>query len=300
MRVLIIGCGYVGMALGAELARRGHAVSGVRRNPVFGSELKAAGIQPVFADVTNATSLAKLPRDFDWVVNCAGSGGGGAEEYRQLYLHGTRNLIEWLAAAPPKKFVYTSSTSAYGQDDGSLVDESAPTVPLTETAKVLVETEQTLLMAARDTGFPAVVLRLAGIYGPGRGFYLREFLRGQARIEGKGDRYVNMIHRDDVAGAIIAALERGKAGEAYNGCDNEPATLVSVYSWLAEKLKLPLPPSAPEDPYSPRRRGATNKRVSNRRLREELGYAFRFPTFREGFAAELSRSGLLPSGSLPV
>ncbi len=294
MRVLIIGCGYVGLALGAELVRSGHAVFGVRRNPAAGSELKSTGIQPLFADITNSASLAKLPRDFDWVVNCAGSGGGGVEDYRRLYMQGTRNLIEWLASAPPQKFVYTSSTSVYGQDDGSQVDETAPTAPQMETSQVLVETEQTLLEAARATGFPTIVLRLAGIYGPGRGFYLREFLRGQARMEGTGQRFVNMIHRDDVTGAIIAALERGQVGEAYNVCDDEPATLVSVYSWLAEKLKLPLPPSTPEDPYSPRRRGATNKRVSNRRLHEELGYTLKFPTFREGYALELSRLGRLP------
>jgi nucleoside-diphosphate-sugar epimerase len=298
MRALIVGCGYVGLALGAELVRRGHAVFGVRRNPVTGSEQKSAGIQPLFADITNPTSLAKLPRDFDWVVNCAGSGGGGVEDYRQLYLQGTRNLIEWFAHAPPQRFVYTSSTSVYGQDDGSLVNESAPTAPQTETGRVLVETEQTLLDAAHATGFPAIVLRLAGIYGPGRGFYLREFLRGQARMEGAGERFVNMIHRDDVASAILAALEHGRAGQAYNVCDDEPAALVTVYRWLAEKLKLPLPPSTPEDPYSLRRRGATNKRVSNHRLHTELSYTLNFPTFREGFAAELVRQGVLPRESI--
>jgi nucleoside-diphosphate-sugar epimerase len=294
MKVLIVGCGYVGLALGAELGRCGHLVFGMRRNPAAGSELRSAGIQPLFADIANAESLDELPRDFDWVVNCAGSGGGAPEDYRRLYLQGTRNLIEWLRLIPLKKFVYTSSTSVYAQDDGSLVDESAPTEPKAETGRILVETEQTLLKSAHTAGIPAVVLRLAGIYGPGRGFYLREFLQGQARLEGSGQRFVNMIHRDDVAGAIIAALERGQPGGVYNVCDDEPATLRSVYAWLGEKLKLPLPPSTPVDPYSRRRRGATNKRISNHRLRIELGYTLKFPTFREGFAAELARSGLLP------
>ncbi|HEY9171835.1 MAG TPA: SDR family oxidoreductase [Verrucomicrobiae bacterium] len=294
MRVLIIGCGYVGLAVGAELARRGHVVFGVRRNPATGSELLSAGIQPLFADITNPTSLAKLPRDCDWVVNCAGSGSSDVADYRRLYLEGTRNLIAWLAAAPPARYLYTSSTSVYGQDDGSLVNESAPTAPDTDTGRVLVETEQTLLDTARTNGFPGIVLRVAGIYGPGRGYYLREFLRGQARLEGAGRRFVNMIHRDDVVSAILAALERGRPGQAYNVCDDEPATLVTVYTWLAETLKLPLPRATPEDPYSMRRRGATNKRVSNHRLRAELGCALKFPTFREGYTAELRRQGLLP------
>ena len=94
MRVLIVGCGYVGLPLGAELARRGHAVSGLRRSAA--AELRAAGIEPLPADVTRAETLRNLRRDFDWVVNCAASGGGSAEDYRQLYLEGNRNLVSWL------------------------------------------------------------------------------------------------------------------------------------------------------------------------------------------------------------
>ena len=127
MRVLIVGCGYVGLPLGAELVRQGHEVFGLRRSAA--EEMKAAGIKPILADITMPETFAQLPRDFDWVVNCAASGGGDADAYRQLYLQGTRNLIEWLAPVPPKKFVYTSSTSVYGQNDGSLVKESSPTEP---------------------------------------------------------------------------------------------------------------------------------------------------------------------------
>ena len=115
MRVLIVGCGYVGVPLGAELVRLGHEVFGLRRNPAAEAELKAAGIQPLVGDVTRPETLAKLPRDFDWVVNCVAA-GGDAENYREVYLQGTRNLIEWLAPNPPKKFVYTSSTSVYGAE----------------------------------------------------------------------------------------------------------------------------------------------------------------------------------------
>ena len=143
MRVLIVGCGYVGLPLGAELVRLGHEVSGLRRNAAAAeAELKAAGIAPLVADITKPETLAQLPREFDWVVNCVSSTGGDAESYRQIYLQGARNLIEWLAPSPPKKLVYTSSTSVYGQIDASQVKESSPTEPLVETAKVLVETEK--------------------------------------------------------------------------------------------------------------------------------------------------------------
>ena len=130
MRVLIVGCGYVGLPLGAELVRLGHEVFGLRRSASAENELKAAGIKPLVADITRPDELARLPRDFDWVVNCVSSTGGDAEDYRQVYLQGTRNLIEWLSAAPPKKFVYTSSTSVYGQTDGSQVKETSPTEPV--------------------------------------------------------------------------------------------------------------------------------------------------------------------------
>src|SRR5476649_2832404 len=197
MRVLIVGCGYVGVQLGIELIRLGHEVFGLRRNVSSENELKAAGIQPLTGDVTQPETLAKLPRDFDWVVNCVAA-GGDANNYREVYLQGTRNLIEWLAANPPKKFVYTSSTSVYAQNDGSVVTETSPTEPDAPTSKVLVETEKLLLAAAkmnlkatdiplnrppatfspdgrerRDEGasFPVVILRVAGIYGPDRGHW---------------------------------------------------------------------------------------------------------------------------------
>src|SRR5690242_9879435 len=123
MRVLIVGCGYVGLPLGKELARQGHEVFGLHRGALAEVELKAAGITPLRADITQPASLAKLPRDFDWVVNCTASGGGGSDDYRKIYLEGNRNLVAWLAGSPLKKFIYTSSSSVYGQNDGSVVTE---------------------------------------------------------------------------------------------------------------------------------------------------------------------------------
>jgi nucleoside-diphosphate-sugar epimerase len=289
MRVLIVGCGYVGLPLGAELVRQGHDVFGLRRNASADDELKAARITPLHADITKPGDLEKLPREFDWVVNCAASGGGGVEEYRQLYLMGNRNLIEWLRPAPPKRYIYTSSTSVYGQNDGSTVVETDPVAPLNETGKILVMTENLLLAAATEIKFPTVILRLAGIYGPGRGYWLKQFLSGEARIEGKGDRILNMIHRDDVVGAIIAALKRAPLPSVYNAVDNEPVNQLDFFKWLAERLGKPLPPSAPEDSEATRKRGVTNKRVSNLRLRRQLSYEFKYPTFRQGHAAEIEK-----------
>jgi nucleoside-diphosphate-sugar epimerase len=283
MRALIVGCGYVGMALGKELVRRGHEVFGLRRTERDHGDLKAAGIAPLKGDITKPKDLARLPRDFDWVVNCVSSSRGDAEDYRRVYLEGMQNLLEWLSTKSPKKFVYTSSTSVYAQTDGSLVTEGSATEPAAETARVVLETEKILMQAAKQ-GFPAVILRVAGIYGPGRGYWFKQFLQGEAKFEGKGERILNMVHRDDVAGAIIAALEKGRPGELYNVVDDEPVTQLGLFQWLSTASGKDMPPFVEE--RTERKRGSTSKRVSNRRLKTELGYQFKYPTFREGFAAQ--------------
>jgi nucleoside-diphosphate-sugar epimerase len=289
MRVLIVGCGYVGLPLGKELARQGHAVFGLRRSALAEAELQAAGITPLHADITQPDSLARLPRDFDWVVNCTASGGGGVDDHRKIYLEGNSNLVRWLANSPPAKFVYTSSTSVYGQNDGSVVTEKSPVEPEAPTSKVLVETEKLLLAAAEEHRLPAVILRVAGIYGPGRGHWFKHFLRGEARIEGDGARWLNMIHRDDLIGVIIAALRDAKPGEIFNAADNESVSQKLFFEWLAAELQRPLPAIGPADAEAWRRRGVTNKRVSNAKLRAELNYKLQFPDFRAGYAAEIGR-----------
>ncbi len=291
MRVLIAGCGYVGRQLGAALAAHGHHVVGLRRSPAAAEALRAAGIEPAFGDVADRPSLDALPLPFDWVVNCVASGGGGPEDYRRTYLKGTRHLLDWLGASPPAKFIYTSSTGVYGQTDGADVDETSPTEPVSATAQTLVTTERVLLKTARERDFPAIVLRLAGIYGPGRGYWLRQFIAGEARIEGEGRRILNLVHRDDVVSAILTVFERGQAGEVYNVVDDAPVTQRGFFTWLATRLNRPLPPVVPEDRAAKPKRGLTNKRVSNRKLKVEVGYQFRYPTFREGFEPELEALG---------
>jgi nucleoside-diphosphate-sugar epimerase len=285
MRVLIIGCGYVGLPLGAELVRQGLEVFGLRRSAAASAEMESAGIKPLVGDITQPDQLLRLPSHYDWVVDAVSASGGGLDQYRAVYLEGARHLIEWLGATPPKKFVYTSSTGVYGQTDGSTVDETSPTETAAETARVLVETEGVLLEAALRRGFPAVILRLAGIYGPGRGYWLKQYLKGEARIQGDGGRYLNMIHRDDVVGVILAALRQGRPGQVYNAVDSEPVSQLALFAWLSEHFGGSLPPPVPTDTAIEGKRGLTNKRVVNRKLTTELGYLFKYPTFREGFQA---------------
>jgi len=279
----------VGLPLGAELVKRGHEVFGLRLTSSADAEMKAAGIIPLTADITRLPDLQKLPGAFEWVINTVSSTRGGTEEYRQVYLQGTRNLIAWLTPAPPRKFLYTSSTSVYGQTDGSLVDESSPAIPASATSQVLLETEQVLLRAA-ETGFASIILRVAGIYGLGRGYWFQKFVRGEATIAGEGERILNMIHREDLVGVIVAALQDGRPGEIYNAVDDEPVAQIDFFRWLSEALGKPMPPFSAQAEEMSRKRGLTNKRISNRKLKREIGYNFRYPTFREGLRAQIELS----------
>ena len=298
MRVLIVGCGYVGLALGAELVRQGHEVTGVRRGDDGSGELRRAGIRPISLDVTAPEVLKSLDDDFDWIVNTISSSKGGVGEYRSTYYEGTARLIEWLSSQKIRRYVYTSSTSVYPQTDGSIVTEESPTEPDSETSRILVETENLVLNAAQQNDFPGVILRVAGIYGPGRGHLFQQFLRGEAHITGDGSRWINMIQRDDVAAAIIAALERGRTGGIYNASDDEPVTQKELLSWFCAQLRRPVPPPMAESEAPLRKRTVTSKRISNRKLRLELRCELKYPTFRQGYSAEIAR--LQAAGQLPV
>jgi nucleoside-diphosphate-sugar epimerase len=250
-----------------------------RKPPEFGGR-----IVPIACDITRRDELKGIPRTYDAVINTASSSKGGPEEYRSVYFEGTRNLLAHLQF---EKYIWTSSTSVYAQSDGGVVTEESLAEPLAATSRILRETEEMLLR-----GGGGIVLRLAGIYGPDRGHLFQQYLRDEARIHGEGARWLNMIHREDAVGAIIAALETGRAGDVYNVTDNEPVTERDFFTWLAQKLKRDLPSVVSESELASRKRGVTSKRVSNRKLHEQLGYTFVYPTFREGYASEISRLGL--------
>jgi nucleoside-diphosphate-sugar epimerase len=269
MRILIIGCGYVGVPLGQALASAGHEVHGIRR-----VAFSAEGITPHAIDLTRREALDSLPPDFDWLINTVSSSRGDAEQHRAVFVDGTKNLLHWLGDSPAR-VLFTSSTSVYPQTDGGWVDETSPANPTTGTGLALIEAEG-LLPAA-------TVLRVAGIYGSERGYLFRQFQKGEAVLPERG-RWLNMIHRDDVVGAILAAMEIEPG--IYNVNDDEPVTQRDFFEWLAQRLGRPMPP---EGETISRKRAVTNKRVRNTKLKA-AGWRLRYPTFRDGYG-ELIREG---------
>jgi len=282
VRVAILGCGYVGLALGARLAEAGHDVTGVRRSEEGLARVADAGLRAVEADVTDGGSLAAVP-DADWLVFAASSGGRGAAAAREVYVDGLAASVDAFAsrADPPDRLVYTSSTGVYGDHGGDWVDESTPVEPTTPKTEVLVEAEA----QARAAPFDATVARFAGLYGPGR-YRLERYLEGPV-TEG----YLNMVHRADAAGAVAHLLEEDRArGETVLVVDDEPVSKWAFADWLAEECGRERPPkrtvaerlAAGDLSDAAERRLRTSKRCANDRLRGH-GYELRYPTFREGY-----------------
>jgi len=269
-RILIAGCGYVGQATADLFHAAGWTVEGWTRSAESAAKLSAKPY-PVYA-INLADREQVYARDgmLDAVIHCASSGGGGLDAYRQVYLNGARSLLDRFAGS---KVIFTSSTSVYAQRDGSWVTEKSETKPAREAGRILLETEQ--LVLAQD----GVVARLAGIYGPGRSALLSKFLAGSAIIDPENDRFINQVHRDDIATALFLLLDRpSPAREIYNVVDDQPILQSECYRWLAAKLNRPIPPMG-RSTAAPKR-GASNKRVSNARLRH-LGWIPRYPTFAE-------------------
>ena len=285
MRVAILGCGYVGLELGRQLAAD-HDVVGVRRSESGRTEIEAAGFDAVQADVTDANALERVP-DSDAVVLAASSGGRGAEVARAVYVEGLATAVDHFCgrADPPDRIVYTSSTGVYGDHGGDWVDEETPVEPTTPKTEVLAEAERTALGRPTEHGVDGTVARYAGLYGPDR-YRLERYVHGPVT-----GGYLNMVHRDDAAGAVRYLLETDRArGEAVNVADDDPVSKWAFADWLADQCGEPDPPKrtiddrlAEEDlSETVERRLRTSKRVSNDRLRE-LGYEFAYPTYREGY-----------------
>lgn len=289
-RLVIFGCGYVGEAVARRALAAGMTVEALTRNPRRAAELTALGVRVVVDDLAADTWHGRIAPGAPFALNCVSSGGGGLDGYRHSYVDGMKSVLAWARRAPVSTLVYTGSTSVYPQGNGQVVDESAPTAGAGETGAILLEAEA-LLRAATGAWERWFVLRLAGIYGPGRHHLLDQVRAGAAELPGPGTHHLNLAHRDDIVAAVFAALSfpESRAGGIYNVADGAPATKAEVVAWLAAQLGLPAPRFAGGKASGRRGFAAPPDRIiSNARLQSELGWRPRYPSFREGYAGILS------------
>ncbi len=263
-RALVVGCGFVGEAAVDLLHAGGWEVMGWTA-----SEASAARLSAVKPYAVSAQDILGALPDLapDAVVDCVSSGRGGVEAYRRVYLEGAQAL---LAAFPRARLIFTSSTSVYAQTDGSWVDERSPAEPERETGRILRETEEIVLASPGGA-----VLRLAGLYGPGRSTLVGKARAGATRVEGDGLRWMNFCHRDDAAAAIAMTADRDLCG-LFNVADDSPIQQGECVRALAVLFGQAPPETVPPD--LDRKRGWTSKRVSNARFRS-LGWKPAHPSF---------------------
>lgn len=275
VRTLIIGCGYIGLPLALSLHGKGHEITGWVHSAASAGSLAGQPFeQLITGSVADAKVWDEVKKKFDFVVHCASSGRGDQAAYEEVFLRGAQMMA---ARQPQARRVLVSSTSVYGQTTGEVVTEHSVAEPASATSRALREAERSALASG------AIVARSVGIYGPGRGVLFEKLRRGEAVIEGDGLRWINQIHQRDLVRALGHLVGVGVPGEIYNAADDTPVTYRDYYAWCSAFLRKPMPPFGPLN--TQRKRGLTNKRVSNAKLRA-TGWAPVYPSFREGIPAD--------------
>jgi nucleoside-diphosphate-sugar epimerase len=287
--LLCFGYGYSAQALGRRLLAKGWRVLGTARSAEKAEAIRAMGAEPVPWPPARCGPLLDLathvlvsappgPGGDPVLMHCAGAFGARAED------------LDWVG--------YLSTVGVYGDRGGEWVDESAECRPATGRGRARLAAEQEWLAYWHEAGLPVHVFRLAGIYGPGRGPFAK-VRAGTARRIIKAGQVFSRIHVEDIATVLEASIARPHPGTVYNVCDDEPAPPEDVIAYAAELLGLPVPPAVgyEEAELTPMARSfyAESKRVSNARIKKELGVRLAYPTYREGLQALLEAEGGQPS-----
>jgi nucleoside-diphosphate-sugar epimerase len=274
-KILIIGCGALGYELARQLADAGHDVTGLKRSPPTVSQEKFKYFR---ADISSAQDLEKLGADFEHIFFIVSADSRNESSYHDIYEIGINNLINKFGKANPEApWIFVSSTSVYGQNQGEWVDEDSPALPTKVTSLEILKAEQKLIALNPNN----VVVRFSGIYGPGREYLLRTARQAPA-IQKDPPYYTNRIHQRDCVSVLRFLLEQRLAGisleQWYLASDDDPAPLWDVISWMAEQMHCN-PPTAKMTGQD----SGMNKRCRNDRLKK-LGYSFKYPDYKAGYS----------------
>ncbi len=274
---LIVGCGYLGHVVARRWLARGFRVSALTRSR--SAELTALGVVPILGDVTDPATLV-FPA-VNRVLYAVGMDRTAGKSMRDVYLTGLGNVLDRLPV--DGAVAYVSSSSVYGQTTGEWVDESSPTAPREESGKLLLECEQ-LLHARRPD---AMILRFAGIYGPGRVIRRAAIERGEP-LAADPEKWLNLIHVEDGAAVIDAVTDRPEPGDVYNVSDGSPVTRRNFYTRTAALLAAPPATFGPPTDVT---HDLTNRRISNKKLRDAYAPEFLFPSFESGLPSAITVTG---------
>ncbi|MGN6327398.1 MAG: NAD-dependent epimerase/dehydratase family protein [Rhodanobacter sp.] len=272
-RVLLAGCGDLGLRVARRLRDRGDLVWALRRTPCAD---EALDIHWLRADLHQPESLRHLPPGITQLVYLPTPDRRDEPAYRATFLDGLRHLLPALGRHALRRVLFVSSTAVYGAHGEGWVDEDTVPAPKGFNGTVLLEAERWLAAQA----VPSVVLRLAGLYGPGRLQLVDRLRAGVATVPRDAPHWANRIHVDDAAAAVVHLLGLADAQSLYIGADDTPLPLDVLYDDLARRIGAPLPAAGPAPG------GVGSKRLCNARLRQS-GFRPRWPDAREGYAALL-------------
>ena len=274
MRVLIAGCGDVGSVLAVSLMQAGHVVYGLKRD----TSSLPGGVVPIKADLTRPDTLTELPKEIDQLVFMPTPASRDQAAYEAIFLQGWKNLWNGLKQAPLRTLV-VSSTAVYGESNGGIVNEETVPDPTGFNGKVLLEMER-LAAACTDR---LVVVRISGIYGPGRERLIRMAASSDLKVQQSPPCFTNRIHRDDAAAVLKHLLEIEKPQALYVATDDLPAPRYEVVEWLAKAQGKPAPIGLTDE------NAGSGKRVDNQRLHDS-GFELSYPDYRCGYGAVLGHS----------
>lgn len=297
-RLAIFGAGYVGSTVARQALKKGFVVTALTRNAQKAHDLRECGAEVVIGDLGSTEWHSQIEGEFDFVLNCVSSGGGGIAGYTHSYLEGMESILKWLSPEFTGTFVYTSSTSVYPQSGGVSIAETDSTAETVGTSRILLSAEDALRNARGFPGWRWFILRLSGIYGPGRHHLLDEIVKETPQLSGTGDHHLNLIHRDDICRAIWSAFEANLEvrNEIFNLSDDAPVTKSELVGWLAKRVGKPVPRFGGP---GTRKRGAVggdipDRIISNGKAKAVLGWAPVFSDFRAGYESILGNNELAP------
>lgn len=275
--LLIVGFGFLGRRVASQARGLGYDVAATSRRDDRRAEIEAAGCRFVRFDLNSPTD--RLP-SFDAWVWCPAFDRSAGVPVDGAVVGGLVRALE-SAESPPRHVVFTGTTSVYGQSSGEWVDERTPCDPRTESGKAHVEAENRLLAWATEQGRIATILRLSGLYGPER-LIRRQAIAAGDPIACRPDTWLNLLHGDDAATACLQALNASRSG-IYCISDDRPVLRREYYETLARLM------NAPEPRFTEPREGddTGDKRVSNRKAREELGWSPLYSDISKGLAASI-------------